>query len=406
MKNIVYKDKILTDRERKNLAILETIRKEGPITKTEISKNVGLNIVTITNYVNHYIEKKMVFEKGYDVSEGGRRPMLIELNPNSGYIIGLGLNMEDIVGVMTNLSVEIIKEVRRDKPSLENSEECLYVMMDIIDELIKDTDVSRDKILGIGIGLPGIIDERERTIRWPGKLGTEDIMVTVSVEDMFRKKFDIPTTVENDATSAVFGEKWLGFQSDVKNMLYMFSGVGCGIIINGQIFHGSSGCAGELGIANLSEESMDELQEEAYGLGRWNMDIGILDQAKRVAKDNVSWSLSEKAKKDINSLTLNDIFQSAKNGDELSQSLVENGGINLGRKIAFLANLLNPEIVVIGGGLEAAGSLLMDAIKTTVKKWTIDEVNRVLRIVPAQFAEKAVALGVSCVVSQNIFMKS
>ena len=139
---------------------------------------------------------------------------------------------------------------------------------------------------------------------------------------------------------------------------------------------------------------------------RWNMDIGILDQAKRVAKDNVSWSLSEKAKKDINSLTLNDIFQSAKNGDELSQSLVENGGINLGRKIAFLVNLLNPEIVVIGGGLEAAGSLLMDAIKTTVKKWTIDEVNRVLRIVPAQFAEKAVALGVSCVVSQNIFMKS
>src|SRR3989338_984494 len=204
MKKIVYKDRSVWDRKKKNLAILETIRREGPITKTEVSKLIGLNIVTVTNYVNHYIEQKLVDQKGFDVSEGGRRPMLGELNPDSGFIIGLGLNMDSIVGVMANLTVDIVCDVKKDRPSFQNNEQCLQIMLDMVEELIQKSGIGKEKIHGIGIGLPGVIDERERTIRWPGKLGTQDVMVTVSVEDMFRKRFGIHCFVENDATSAVF----------------------------------------------------------------------------------------------------------------------------------------------------------------------------------------------------------
>ena len=109
------KDRIFSDKERKNLAILEVIRKEGPISRTDISKITEFNIVTVSNYVNHYIKKGLVVEGELDESTGGRKPVLVELNAKAAYIIGIGLNMLNVVGVLVDLETNIIYEVRRER---------------------------------------------------------------------------------------------------------------------------------------------------------------------------------------------------------------------------------------------------------------------------------------------------
>ena len=234
IKQMLLKDRILTDKERKNLAILEIIRKNGPISRTDISKMTELNIVTVSNYVNHYIKKGLVVEGELDESTGGRKPVLVELNPKAGYIVGVGLNMLNMVGVLVDLEINVITEVKQERVP-ENSERVIEGMFDLASKIIAESEVDKTKLVGVGVGIPGIIDERGRTIRWPQSLGEKDISVCLSIKDSFEKRLNIPTFVENDANAAVLGEKWLGLDRDVRHMIYMFSGVGLGIIINGEI---------------------------------------------------------------------------------------------------------------------------------------------------------------------------
>src|SRR3989338_8552689 len=155
----MLRDRVLTDKERKNLAILEVIRKNGPISRTDISKITEFNIVTVSNYVNHYIKKGLVIEGELDESTGGRKPVLVELNPKAGYIVGVGLNMLSMVVVLVDLEINVLKEVKKERVP-ENSERVIENMVEMAEEIIKPAEIYKSKIAGICVGVPGIIDER------------------------------------------------------------------------------------------------------------------------------------------------------------------------------------------------------------------------------------------------------
>ncbi len=404
IKQMLLRDRILSDKERKNLAILETIRKNGPISRTDISKMTELNIVTVSNYINHYIKKNLVIEGELDESTGGRKPVLVELNPKAGYIVGVGLNMLSMVAVLVDLEINVIKEIKRERLP-ENSEAVIHQMVDLAKEVIEQSDVEKDKIVGVGVGVPGIIDERGRTIRWPQSLGDKDINVCSSIKDTFESKLGIPAFVENDANAAVLGEKWLGLDRDVRHMLYMFSGVGCGILINEEIYRGAAGAAGELGIT-----SAKETKENAFGiatqLGRWEMDLGMVRHATDLIKAGEKSSLKDFVKGDLAKMSFKDIVHGIKERDPVAVKVVQRAGDELGKKIAFLVNLLNPEVVVIGGGIEDCGALLLDAIKTAVKDWSVEEASEQVKIIPSAFGENAVALGVVGIVAREVFAQA
>ncbi len=404
IKQMLLKDRILTDKERKNLAILEVIRKNAPISRTDISKITELNIVTVSNYVSHYIKTGLVVEGELDESTGGRKPILVELNPKAGYIVGVGLNMLNMVGVLVDLEINVITEIKRERLP-ENSEATVLQMVDLAAEMIEKSEVDKTKIVGVGVGIPGIIDERGRTIRWPQSLGEKDVSVCLSIKDTFEKRLNVPTFVENDANAAVLGEKWLGLDRDVKHLVYMFSGVGVGIIINGEIYRGATGAAGELGISSL-KASREDILNMAKDLGRWEMDLGMTIRAKElIAKGNAS-VLKDLAGGDPKKITFKELVKAVKEKDSLALKVVEEGGSALGRKIAFLVNLLNPEIVVIGGGIEDCGAPLLDAVKIAIKEWAVEEAASHVKIIPSAFGENAVALGVVGIVAREVFAQA
>jgi len=401
---MLLKDRILTDKERKNLSILEVIRKNGPISRTDISKITELNIVTVSNYVSHYIKSGLVIEGELDESTGGRKPVLVELNPKAGYIVGVGLNMFNMVGVLVDLEINVITEIKRERAP-ENSEVVVQQMVDLAVEMIEQSEVDKTKIVGVGVGIPGIIDERGRTIRWPQSLGEKDLSVCLSIKDTFEKRLNVPTFVENDANAAVLGEKWLGLDRDVKNLVYMFSGVGVGIIINGEIYRGATGAAGELGISSL-KTSREEIKAMAADLGRWEMDIGMTNRAKEFIEKGSASMMKDSTGGNMNKITFKEFIKAVKAKDPLALKVVEEGGLALGKKIAFLVNLLNPEIVVIGGGIEDCGAPLLDSIKTAIKEWAVEEAASRVKIIPSAFGENAVALGVVGIVAREVFAQA
>lgn len=409
MRSFSLRGEELSERSRKNLAILETIRRLGPLSKTDISKFAGLNVVTVTNYIEEMLRHSLICEKELDVSTGGRRPVLLDLNSEAGLTIGVGLNLLDMVGVITDLQGKIVKRLKEDRPNAK-AKEVVDCVLKIIRELIQDLGTDKNQIKGIGIGLAGIIDNKTGTIRWPEKLDDKGCVyasIYIPLRDIVEKEFGIPCLIENDATAACFAEHWLTLEPQVKNLVYMFSGVGCGFMFNGEIYRGASGSAGEPAICNIKQNDLFNCEfAHPCFLKRWDADLGIVTEVKQKIKLEASAKNSKIlnfAGAEIDRINLKHIFSAVKENDSLAIEAVRQAGKRLGTKIAFLVNLLNPQIVIIGGGIEEAGSILLDEVKKQVSLWSFEEMSAQVKIIPSRLGENSIALGAASLVVRQFF---
>jgi predicted NBD/HSP70 family sugar kinase len=169
----------------------------------------------------------------------------------------------NIVGILVDPKMQVICEVKKDRPA-DNSEAIIDKLVETVEEVLNKSKIEPDKVKGLGIGVPGVIDVEGQTIRWLGAMGLSMVSISgVSLKDIFEKEFDIPTLVEHDAACAVFGERWFGFESDINDMIYMYTGVGCGLIINGQIYGALMVQTGEVGIFNAAESDSGSRRTES-----------------------------------------------------------------------------------------------------------------------------------------------
>ena len=400
----------LTEKEKRHIEILEILRRHGPLSRPDIAKEMGINVVTISTYIDDFIKYNLVYEKELDISDGGRRPVLLDLNPQGGYIIGAGLNLMNMVGVLADLKGNIVLKTQLDRPGA-SAREIVECLLQIIREIIRRSKDYTKDIRGIGVGIAGIIDKKNGSVRWPERISynyTNYVSVNLPLRELIEKEFGLPAIIENDATAACFGEQWLRLEPSLKNIIYMFSGVGSGIMINGEIYTGSCGCAGELSIYNYKQEEQFScsLGNPCF-LKRWDMDLGIVEDVKSMlAKDN---KLADKFFKltssNIDNVDLKSVFIANRAGDTVACSALDKAAARLGIKIASLVNLLNPQVVVIGGGLEEAGEGFLNKVSLTVKDWAFREATEDLRIVYSQLRDNAVAMGAASLVTQRVFAK-
>ena len=379
----------LSDKERKNLAILELIRKKGPISRTEISHLTDINIVSISNYTKDYIDKNIVLEKGWDVSSGGRRPELVELNSKGIFVIGLGIGPSKMIATITDLAINVL--ARAESPNFEGGVETVTGrVLELIQEVIKKSNVEPSKIKSIGIGssyASGRFTETRNAIQ---------------------ENMKIDTFMGSDASCAAFGEKKANPQANVEDLLYMYSDVGCGIVIRGDIYFGAGGNAGETKISreHISKEEELVLFRSAQYLKPWGEGLGITQMAKHEIEKGVGTKIVACAKGDIKNITTDTVIEAAIQNDEIATDIIRNAGLNLGIRIAYLVNLFNPEVVVIGGGVEKAGDVIMEPIRHTVKKLAFSEQANIVKIIPSAMGENSVSLGAASLAIREIFLKA
>lgn len=399
----------LTEKEKRNITILDILRRQGPISRPDISKEMGINVVTISNYVDEFIKNNLVYEKELDVSEGGRRPTLLDLNPQAGYAVGVGLNLMNMVGLLIDLKGNIITktQVSRPKASVKEITECV---LEITREILRRSKDYLPHIKGIGVGIAGLINKEDGSIHWPQKMDHYYTYASVDIQlrELIEKEFNLPALIENDATSACFGEHWLDLERSLKNVLFMFSGVGCGIMINGEIYTGINGYAGEVSIYNFKEQDLFNCE---FGrpcfLKRWEIDLGIVDEVRQMLTKDKEEAMKflKLTSSSLDNLDLKSIFIANRAKDPLVSLALDRAAKRLGIKIAHLANLFNPQIVIIGGGLEEAGEEFLNKVNVTVKDWAFHEVTENLKIVYSQLRENAVALGAASLVIEKIFAR-
>jgi glucokinase len=228
----------------------------------------------------------------------------------------------------------------------------------------------------------------------------------VPIRDHLESTFGLPVLIGNDATLAGYGELCLGVERPVQNLIYLYSDIGMGLILDGHIYWGSGGSAGELGIFISSDDDCLTWLKGPLFVVPSSGDLGLISETKKLIQEGHPTRLQDLVQGNLEAINLDTIVRAAHEGDQLARDVIENAAMRLGIRIADLTNILNPEVIVLGGGIEKAGSLLLEPVWRAVKKYAFEEAGDLVEVVPAKLGENAVALGAACWVIREVFIQS
>ncbi|WP_276356168.1 ROK family transcriptional regulator [Cohnella caldifontis] len=359
--------------KRINTAIvLEAILRGAPLSRAQISERTGLNKATVSSLVQDLIDGSVVREIGTGVSSGGRKPVMLDFVAEAGHAVGLDLGVNYIRGVLTDLRGNVVTEselaLKRHDPEtvLEEAFRC-------IDGLIGQAPSSAYGITGIGVGVPGLVDE-SGTVLFAPNLQWRD----VPLRRILAERYGVPVAIDNEANAGALGERIFGAGRSIDNLVYVSVGIGIGtgLILRKELYKGASGFSGEMG----------HLSVEAFGKpcscgnrGCWEMyasEQALLDKAAELGFED-----------------LESLLAGAESGRPEVLALLEETGEYLGIGIANIVNVFNPDAVIIGNRMSQARPWIENVLRRTVVQRSLGFHLRSVQLLFAELGQRSAVMG-------------
>lgn len=388
------------------LEILNIIRNANkPITKRKIANQLNINLATISALVNQLSKKNdILVESGLDISTGGRKPKKYQLNKEFGYVIGLDIGGENIRALIIDLSGEKVLCLNEKTKSEVNKDNFKNKIFKIIDKLIYESKIPKEKILGIGVCVSGGIKSSGIITFCPNINGLKNF----PLKDYLEEEFSIPVLLDESVRCMAIAERRYGITKQNNYFIYVSLGIGIGaaIFTNGEIYRGDRetiGVTGEMGHISVFPDGPickcgNDGCLEAIASG-----TAIIDKARDALEKGVMTSLCNDINNDFNNLTLELISKAAVAGDKFSFSLIDKTGEYIGLAISILLNLFGIDLVILGGGVAKCGDILINAIIRTVKIRSLDVVSKYIKIIETKLGDHNAALGAATNFIDNFF---
>jgi predicted NBD/HSP70 family sugar kinase len=355
--------------------IVSSLVSSGPATQADIARHTGLSAATVSNIVKVLVDRGFVSTS--PTTSSGRRASLVSLSSDDGAVsVGIDFGRRHVRIIIATLDYQVIAEKAVEIPLGYTAAEALDVAANLLASTLGQASVTRSSVLGVGVGIPGPIDRRTGTVA-KGAILPEWVGVTVS---MVEESFELPVHLDNDANLGALAESTWGPHAGTANLVFVKvgTGIGAGLIINGQPFLGNIGLTGEIGHLPIHE----------HGLLCRCGNRGCLET---VASTTIMIELlSRTLGRPVRTA---DIVRLALDGDEGAIRVIEEAGFAVGRSIASIANLVNPETVVIGGPLTGLGEMLLRPIRTGLGRYAVPMVAETTQLVMSSLGERAEALG-------------
>jgi glucokinase-like ROK family protein len=337
--------------------ILKLLRSVNIISRAEISRKLNLGKVTVSTIVNELIKDNLVVElgKGESLKVGGRKPVLLSLNNSDKFVIGVDIGTTSIVVAIGNIKGEVLYKTRNPTTRNRSVENIVDQVTYLIDEVIKKSSFKKDSIIGLGISAAGTVEKHKGLISVSPDFNWRNVYITKMLEE----KTGLPITVDNCTRAMTLGEKWYGGAKDVRNLFYVNVGYGIGsaMIIEGKIYNNHS----EFGHCFVTDENV------WCSCGKY----GCLEAvASGNAIENIAnESLDTKSESWISAKMVADL---AIKGDTTAKEIFNKAGKYLGQAISMVANLFNPDKIIIGGGVALAKDLILEPVLVEYERNTMD----------------------------------
>ena len=366
--------------------VLRTVQSEQQISQADLSRRLGLARSTVLAIVDDLLELGLLKEQGPGISGGGRRPMLLTLDDSAFHLVGVDVGAKHVTVVAMNLKAEVLARQHRAWASREDPKGTLSLVEELIGRVLSESRAGRRQLVGIGVGVPSPVD-----LRSPGHVSPVVMphWAGVDIAARLEARFEVPVRVENDANlGALWEARWdHGVHLDTLAYIKVATGIGAGLIIDGRIYRGARGVAGEIG--HLSIDNQGPLC--SCGLrGCLNVLLGTEHLLTRAN--------GAKSGKGRGFERLDDLIDGALAGDSAAVSTLDFAGRQLGLGLAMLLNLVNPALVVVGGGIVRAGELLLGPLRETVARHCFSENFSHVRILASRLGESATARGAATLI--------
>ena len=365
----------------------------------ELSKELNLSVPTIAKVIAEMCEDGYIVNCGKMDTGKGRSPVIYGLAPDSGYFIGVDLMSNGLNLGLMNFKGELVK-LDMDVPyQYRNSQEGLDELCGHVTDFIGQLDIAKERILNVGVNIPGRVNPEM------GHSFSRFNFEERPLVDLMAERIGCRVYIDNDTRAMTYGEMSKGVVKGEKNVIFvnLSWGIGCGLILNGELYTGKSGFSGEFGhFPSFDNEVLCHcgkrgcLETEISGMA---LHRNLLQSVK----EGRQTLLAEQIMKDEASLTLDDIIDATLKEDLLCIELVEDIGQKLGRYLAGLINLLNPEMVIIGGSLARTGDSILQPVKSAVRKYSLNMVNRDSAIVLSKLQGKAGVTGACLLARKSLF---
>ncbi|MBU9712838.1 ROK family transcriptional regulator [Evansella tamaricis] len=379
--------------------VLNSIRINGAIPRSEIAKETKLTAATVTNIVNELISEELVLETKPGISSGGRKPILLTINSKSRYVFGIDVGVNKIRFAIADLEAKIVvKETEKIFHPL-NNEDFLELLTSKLQIMFKNFGEKKSKIVGIGIAMHGIVDNKNGVALLAPTLKLKNIPIKTVLE----KEFGIPVRIENDAKTLALGEEWYGHGQSVKDLvcLNIGEGIGAGIILNHKLFHGNDNSAGEIG-HTIIDINGPKCSCGNYGCFQ-SLASGhaLKESALREISLGRTTLLREKCHDKLENIDGLLIYQCALKGDSLSVELLQKTGRYIGIGIVNIIHFLNPPLIIIGGGVSRAKEFILPSIYEVIDAKSITPNNT--QVVVSKLGEDGSLIGAFTLVLSELF---
>ncbi|NSC24447.1 ROK family transcriptional regulator [Streptomyces albus subsp. chlorinus] len=355
--------------------VVRAVRMAGSLTQAEIARTTGLSAATVSNIVRELKEAGTV--EVTPTSSGGRRARAVSLSAEAGIVVGVDFGHSHLRVAVGNLAHTVLAEDAEPIDVDASADQGFDRAERLVRRLVAESGISPGKVIGIGLGVPGPIDIETgvlgSTAILPGWAGTNP-------RDELAARLGVPVYVDNDANLGALGEQVWGAGRGARDLAYIkvASGVGAGLVINGQIYRGPGGTAGEIGHITLDESGpvcrcgnrgcLETFTAARYVLPLLHSSHGT-------------------------DLTMARVVRLAAGGDPGCRRVIADIGRHIGSGVASLCNLLNPSRVVLGGDLAEAGDLVLDPVRDSVARYAIPSAARRLTVLPGELDSRAEVLG-------------
>lgn len=376
--------------------ILGYFANNGNMTIPDLSKELDVSVPKVTSLVGELIQEGLIKDYGKIESTGGRKPNLYGIVPDSAFFVGVDVRHNHINIGLSDLQKTLVKVEEKLPFRLDNTPESLELLCEQIIGFIKGLNIPQTKVLGIGINLSGRVNYTT------GHSYSFYHFDENPLSSVIQSRIGIPVFLENDSRAMAYGEFCAGAVEEEKDVLFLNLdfGIGVGILFDGQVYYGKSGYAGEIGhipifdnerICHCGKKGCLETEASGWALTRMFRE--------KLAEGSSSVVTSKMGIK-VEDITMENILDAALKDDVLAIELIAKIGENLGRGIATLINVLNPELVVLGGSMTVTGDYLYLPIKTALNKYSLSLVNNDSRLVMSKLGERAGMLG-ACLLVRN-----